>query len=96
MKRYLVLVVVFYSFSLSAQHELTLVSWNIRDFGKTKSAEELDQIAEIVRAADILAIQEVVAGYGGAQAVARLAAILNRKGSKWDYVISVLPIVQNT
>ncbi|MCC4212019.1 endonuclease/exonuclease/phosphatase family protein [Leeuwenhoekiella parthenopeia] len=72
----------------SQQHELTLVSWNIRDFGKTKSAEELDQIAEIVRDADILAIQEVVAGYGGAQAVARLAAILNRKGSKWDYVIS--------
>ncbi len=29
-----------------------------------------------------------MAGYGGAQAVARLADELNRKGTKWDYVIS--------
>jgi endonuclease/exonuclease/phosphatase family metal-dependent hydrolase len=65
-----------------------LISWNIRDFGKTKSSDELEKIAEIVRDTDILAIQEVVAGYGGAQAVAKLSDILNRKGSKWDYVIS--------
>ncbi len=37
---------------------------------------------------DIVALQEVVAGYGGAQAVAQLADELNRKGSKWDYVVS--------
>jgi len=30
----------------------------------------------------------VVTGYGGAQAVARLADELNRKGAKWDYTIS--------
>lgn len=29
-----------------------------------------------------------MAGYGGVQAVARLADELNRKGAKWDYVIS--------
>jgi hypothetical protein len=34
----------------------------------------------------IIAIQEVVAGYGGAQAVAKLADELNRKGSKWIMV----------
>ncbi len=45
-------------------------------------------MAELVRDADIVAIQEVVAGYGGAQAVARLVDNLNRKGAKWDYVIS--------
>lgn len=72
----------------SQTEEIKLVSWNIRDFGKTKNSEELDKIAEIVRDTDILAIQEVVAGYGGAQAVAKLADALNRKGSKWDYVIS--------
>lgn len=65
-----------------------MVSWNIRDFGKTKNSDELEKIAEIVRDIDILAIQEVVAGYGGAQAVAKLTDILNRKGAKWDYVIS--------
>jgi deoxyribonuclease-1-like protein len=67
---------------------IQFVSWNIRDFGQTKSNEELNEIAEILRDVDIIAIQEVVAGYGGAQAVAKLTDILNRKGSKWDYVIS--------
>ena len=46
----------------------------------------------MLRDYDLIAIQEVVAGYGGAQAVARLADELNRKGSKWDYVISDLTI----
>ena len=71
-----------------AQKETSLVSWNNRDFGKTKSAEEIEHIAEILRDYDIIAIQEVVAGYGGSQAVARLADELNRKGSKWDCSIS--------
>jgi hypothetical protein len=52
-----------------------------------------------VRDYDIIAIQEVVAGYGGAQAVAKLADELNRKGSKWNYIISdptvVVPIKQS-
>lgn len=74
--------------SFSQQNDIHLISWNIQDFGKTKSSEELNQIAEIIREADIVAIQEVVAGYGGAQAVAKLADILNRKGAQWDYVIS--------
>ncbi len=65
-----------------------LISWNIRDFGKTKSTEELEKIANIIKAADIIAIQEVVSGYGGAQAVAKLSGILNRKGAKWDYIVS--------
>jgi hypothetical protein len=38
---------------------------------------------------------KVVAGYGGAQAVARLTNELNRQGSSWDYVISD-PLVQLT
>ncbi|MEO9512148.1 MAG: endonuclease/exonuclease/phosphatase family protein [Flavobacteriaceae bacterium] len=72
----------------SQKDEINLVSWNIKDFGKTKNSEELNRIADIIREADIVAIQEVVAGFGGAQAVAKLTDILNRKGSKWDYVIS--------
>jgi len=74
--------------TFSQQNDFNLISWNIQDFGKTKSGKELDEIAEIIRVADIVAIQEVVAGYGGAQAVAKLADILNRKGAQWDYVIS--------
>lgn len=72
----------------SQKDEIILISWNIKDFGKTKNQEELNDIANIVKDADIVAIQEVVAGYGGAQAVAKLSDALNRKGSKWDYAIS--------
>jgi endonuclease/exonuclease/phosphatase family metal-dependent hydrolase len=75
-------------FSFSQEGTYTLISWNIQDFGQTKSNDELEEMAELLRDADIVAIQEVVAGYGGAQAVAKLADLLNRKGAKWDYVIS--------
>ncbi|MGO4819579.1 endonuclease/exonuclease/phosphatase family protein [Flavobacterium sp. W22_SRS_FP1] len=68
--------------------QVKLVSWNIQNFGKSKSAVEINFIANTLKNYDIIAIQEVVAGYGGAQAVARLADELNRKGVKWDYVIS--------
>ncbi len=65
-----------------------LLSWNIENFGSSKSNEEISFIANTLRDYDIVAIQEVVAGDGGAQAVAQLADELNRKGSKWDYTIS--------
>ena len=65
-----------------------LLSWNIENIGKSKSNQEISFIANTVKNFDIIAIQEVVAGDGGAQAVARLADELNRKGSKWDYTIS--------
>lgn len=87
-KKLLFTITLLFHFNIHAQENAQLISWNIRDFGQTKSSEELEQIAEIVRHADIVAIQEVVAGYGGAQAVAKLSDLLNRKGSKWDYVIS--------
>lgn len=87
-KKILLLLLIFLHFSAFSQEDISLISWNIRDFGKTKSNEELGEIANILKNTDIIAIQEVVAGYGGAQAVAKLTEELNRKGSQWDYVIS--------
>lgn len=74
--------------TFSQQEDINIISWNIQDFGKTKSNDELNEMAELLRDADIVAIQEVVSGFGGAQAVAKLTDILNRKGAQWDYVIS--------
>lgn len=74
--------------STSDNQSIHLISWNIRDFGKTKHTDELEKIANIIKDADIVAIQEVVSGFGGAQAVAKLSDILNRKGAKWDYIVS--------
>jgi len=69
--------------------QISVCSWNLRDFGGTKSNNEIDFIANILKDYDILAIQEVVAkDPAGAQAVARLNDALNRKGTKWDYRIS--------
>lgn len=65
-----------------------LLSWNLKDLGNSRDAMEIRVIAETVRNADIIAIQEVVAGDGGAQAVARLVAELNTMGAAWDYVVS--------
>jgi endonuclease/exonuclease/phosphatase family metal-dependent hydrolase len=80
------LFLIFWNASSIAQVKIS--SWNLQNFGKTKSDQEINFIANSLKEFDIIAIQEVVAGYGGAQAVARLADELNRKGSKWDYVIS--------
>ncbi len=55
--------------------QTSLISWNIRDFGQSKSDAEIRQIAQILRDADLVALQEVVAGPGGAQAVARLPGL---------------------
>lgn len=65
-----------------------VLSWNIENFGKSKSEIQLNFIANTIKDYDIITIQEIVAGHGGAQAVINLVAILNRKGSKWDYRIS--------
>ncbi|OIV43911.1 endonuclease/exonuclease/phosphatase family protein [Flavobacterium johnsoniae] len=74
--------------SVQAFSQTKFISWNLENFGKSKSQTNLAFIAKTIQDYDIVAIQEVVAGYGGAQAVAKLTSILNEKGSKWDYTIS--------
>lgn len=78
----------FLLFSSSLFSQPKLLSWNIENLGSSKSNSEIGFIANTLRDYDIVAIQEVVAGDGGAQAVAKLADELNRKGAKWDYTIS--------
>lgn len=73
----------------SNQNFISICSWNLKDFGNSKSDSVIEFIASTVKDFDILAIQEVVAkDPGGAQSVTRLVDILNRKGAKWDYSIS--------
>ncbi len=68
--------------------QIIICSWNLENFGKSKNDSTINFIANTVKDYDVVAIQEVVAGDGGAQAVARLSDALNRKGFKWDYTIS--------
>lgn len=64
------------------------VSWNLANFGRSKGSEELEIMGQILRDVDIVAGQEVSVSEAGAQAVAKLDDVLNRKGAKWDYIIS--------
>ena len=68
--------------------QVKIVSWNLQNLGKSKSTEEIAFMANTLRDFDVVALQEVIAGHGGAQAVARLAGELNRTGAKWEYVVS--------
>ena len=86
-KQILFLLSLLFSTLLSFS-QVSVCSWNIMNLGKSKSNSELEVMANAIKTYDIIAIQEVVAGAGGAQAVTRLVAILNTKGSKWDYAIS--------
>jgi endonuclease/exonuclease/phosphatase family metal-dependent hydrolase len=74
---------------------VTLISWNLKDMGQAKDASEIRFIAQTLRHADVVAIQEVVAGPGGPQSVAKLAAELNTMGAAWDYAVS-LPTVSSS
>ena len=86
LKTYYSLLLLLLSTTTFAQ--VKLLSWNLENFGKSKSDATITFIANTIKDYDVVAIQEVVAGYGGAQAVAKLADELNTKGSKWEYTIS--------
>lgn len=70
---------------------MSVISWNLQHFGKTKSDEMIGFVAETVKDYDLIAIQEVVAkSSGGEYAVHRLTRRLNQikpKG-KWQYLVS--------
>lgn len=65
-----------------------LVSWNLYNFGRTKTDREIAVAAETLRDVDLVAVQEVVTSPPGAQAVGKLDAALDRTGFAWDYRIS--------
>lgn len=79
-------VVIFFTIVVNAQP--TLLSWNLCDFGSTKSDTTILFIANQIKDYDIVALQEIVVNPSGAKAVAQLADELNRTGNKWNYVLS--------
>ncbi|MDI1255505.1 MAG: endonuclease/exonuclease/phosphatase family protein [Flavobacterium sp.] len=79
---------IFLLFIAFCHAQISICSWNLENFGKSKSPEAVTFIANTLKNYDVVAIQEVVAGNGGPQAVAKLADALNRTGAKWEYVVS--------
>lgn len=68
--------------------QIKIVSWNVQNFGNSKSDSVVAYMASVVKSADIIALQEMISTHGGFQTVARFAKQLNRSGDKWDYVVS--------
>ncbi len=74
--------------SASEKEAVLFVSWNVKNFGRSKTPEVIARMAKFLRNADIVALQEVSTSQFGAQTVASLSDELNRTGAKWDYAVS--------
>lgn len=68
--------------------DILFVAWNAENFGRKKTQEAIDYMAQVLRNADIVQLEEISTSNFGAQAVAKLADDLNRTGAKWDYAVT--------
>jgi deoxyribonuclease-1-like protein len=66
-------ILLFLLLTTTTFSQVKLLSWNVENLGSSKSDSTIVYIATTVKNYDIVALQEVVAGNGGAQAVAKLA-----------------------
>ncbi|HOD09660.1 MAG TPA: endonuclease/exonuclease/phosphatase family protein [Flavobacterium sp.] len=82
----IVFAFIFFTLTLSAQ--VKILTWNVENLGNSKSDSTIQYIASVIKHYDVVALQEIVAGNGGAQAVSILADELNRTGNKWEYTVS--------
>ncbi len=84
----------------------TYMSWNLLNFGKSKSDDALRVMAKVLAPSDVIGVQEVNAGKEyGAQAIAKLVGYMNEEASKlpdkkkhvgFDYVVSNPTMPRNT
>lgn len=85
---YILIDLLFIFISDTIFASVSVCSWNLMNFGKSKSDKVIDFIASTIQPFDVITIQEVITNEGGAQTVARLVDFMNRKGKSWDYTIS--------
>ena len=81
------LVCVLFTDWYNPEIRLTILTWNIENFGKSKTRIQLNKIAEIIKEADIVAIQEVV-NSTGTEKIEELVEILNESGIDWECSVS--------
>lgn len=65
-----------------------IVTWNLYNMGISKDDDEVRFAAEVLKNYDIVALQEISTTLNGPRAIAKLNEELNRRGAKWDYIIS--------
>ena len=72
MRRNTLLVLLAVCFFSASGQSVRVGSWNLKDFGQSKTDENILFIANVVKRFDVIAIQEVVAGYGGPKAASKV------------------------
>ncbi len=91
----LTIFLLLFQLSLFAQ-SVSILSWNLKDFGNTKTDQQLTFIAKTVKNYDVVAIQEVVASLGGYKALSKLMFELNKGAQKWDFALSAITTTAGT
>lgn len=67
---------------------IKIVTWNLYNMGISKDDDEVRFAAETIKNYDLVALQEISTTLNGPRAIAKLNEELNRRGAKWDYVVS--------
>jgi len=68
----LILIILICHLSTARSRELSICSWNLKDFGSAKNETEIYFIANTVKGFDVVAIREVVASAVGEEEIIRL------------------------
>lgn len=85
----LLLLLTTFLITITVEAQVKIMTWNLLNVGKSKTEENIEYIAKVIKQTDIIAIQEVVTNPSGAQTIAKIQEELNRSsGAKWDYIIS--------
>lgn len=84
----LVTLLLFLLLSSCQSPSISICSWNLKDFGNSKSDQEIAFIAKKINDFDVVAIQEVVTSREGIMAVERLIDALSQSGKQWECAIS--------
>ena len=73
------------------QRSVTIATWNLEHFGRTKTDSAISFIAKTISGCDVIAIQEVVGEFGGFIAVKRLTDRLNElsHSQDWNSIVSI-------
>ncbi len=74
---------------------VVFATWNGGNVGRKKTDEALAVMADVIREADVVTIQEVGTAFG-AQTVAKLQDTLSRTGAAWDFVTSGPTVPKNS
>lgn len=65
-----------------------VMSWNVANFGGNESAERIENLAKVLRNAELAFVLEVSGSYQGPKAAAVLQEELSRKGARWRIAVS--------